>query len=95
MVGVLFLAVGIMLTALLRFIATVAVGEAGDASSFMVFSLGFGVAVTVIPRVARIFATCLASDFLGLEGLGCGLRTDRVMESDRCITLSDTSLVPP
>lgn len=59
-------------------------------------SLGLGVAVTVIPRVARILATALASDFFGLCGLGCGFRTDKVMESERCMTLpSEGSDVPP
>lgn len=62
------LAAGIMLTALFKFIATGAgagigdVGFLGDSH----FSLGFAVAVTVIPRVARIFATAFASDFFGL-----------------------------
>lgn len=87
-----------MLTALFKFIATGAgagVGEAdflGDSH----FSLAFAVAVTVIPRVARMFATALASDFFGLCETGGGLRTDSVIESDRCITFpSARSGVPP
>jgi hypothetical protein len=31
-----------------------------------ILSLGLGVAVTVIPRVAKMLATALASDFFGL-----------------------------
>ena len=49
--------------------------------------LGLGAAVTVMPLVAKMLATALASDFFGLAALGGGLRTDKVMESERCITL--------
>lgn len=81
---VLFL-VGIILTALFKFIATGGGGEFldGGVSAF----LGLGAAVTVIPLVAKMLATALASDFFGLTALGGGLRTDKVMESERCITL--------
>lgn len=83
--GLLLLFVGMMLTALLRLRAT-----GGDVAFFgggVSGFLGFGAAVTVIPLVARILATALASDFLGLGALGGGFRTDKVMESDRCMTL--------
>lgn len=90
----LFLAAGNMLTAPLRF------REAGnDGADFWGdsgFSFGLAVAVTVIPLVARMLATALASDFLGSSTFGGGLRTLKVIESDRCIMLlSAGSEVPP
>lgn len=84
------LADGMMLTAEFKFMAT---GGGGDGTFFVVkisFSLAFGAAVTVIPLVARIFATALASDFLGLGGFGGGFLTDNVIESDKCIILLST-----
>lgn len=87
-----FFAAGMRLTALLRFIAT---GGGGVEAFFGDSSFPFGAAVTVIPRVANMFATALASDLTGLCGFGGGFRTDNVMESDRCITLSAGSGVPP
>lgn len=83
-----------MLTALFRFRAT---GGGGD--SFLElsdFSFDFGVAVTVMPRVANILATALASDFFGLFAFEGWFLTDNVIESERCITLfSEGSCVPP
>lgn len=93
--GAPFLA-GIMLTAPFKFRDAGRFGDAdfvGDS-----FSLGLAVAVTVIPRVANMFATALASDFFGstTAGLGGGFRTLRVIESERCMMLfSDGSGVPP
>lgn len=58
-----------MLTALFKFMATG--GGGGDPLLVAsVFSFAFAVAVTVIPRVAKMFATALASDFFGLFDFG-------------------------
>lgn len=88
------LAAGNILTAPLRFNDEGIAALTGLEGSF---SLGFAVAVTVMPRVASIFATAEASDFFACSaGLGGGLRTDSVIESDRCIMLpSDESDLPP
>lgn len=75
----------------------IATGVGGDGDFWgCLVSLGFGAAVTVIPRVAKMLATAFASDFLGLAGFGGGFLTDNVIESERCITLlSAGSGAPP
>lgn len=71
-----------------------AVGKAG--ACFVGESFGLPEAVTVIPLLASTLATAFASDFCGeTTGLGGGLRTDSVIESDNFIMLFSTDSEAP
>lgn len=86
-------ALGIILTAEFKLIAT---GGGGGVFFLGLSGLSFlGAAVTVMPLVAKILATALASDFFGLAGLGGGFLTESVIESDRCIILLSIELFDP